>query len=174
MKSFKWLLMVLGSAGLISLGACSNGQQAANSGSSPAVSDSKTTPETSQSGIALAGQVIEPATQTGEARMTLKTAATPLKIGKNTLMLTVLDAKTGKPLAVKDVAVEMTMSEQEMKAMGMGGMGAGSAKTQVKPATSPGTFEIETSPPFGGKWQMKVNLKDTQPPASAIFALAVK
>lgn len=172
--SFKLLLMVLGIAGLISLGACSNGQQAANSGSSPAISFLNTMNETKQSDKAAGGQVVEPVTQTGEARMTLKTAATPLKTGKNALMLTVMDAKTGKPLAVKDVKVEMTMSEQEMKLMGMEGMGAGSAKTQVKPAASAGTFEIETSLPFGGKWQMKVNLKNTQPSASAVFDLAVK
>lgn len=172
MKSFKLLLIALGSAGLISLGACNNGQQAANSGSSPAVSSSTTMPETEQSGKATGGQAIQPATQTGEARMSLNSAATPLKQGKNTLMLTVMDAKTGKPLAVKNVGVEMTMSEQEMKAMGMEGVGT--AKAQVKPASSPGMFEIQSNIPMSGKWQMKVNIKDTQPPASAVFDVAVK
>lgn len=162
MKSFKLLLIVLSSGGLIFLAAWSNGQQIPNLGMSLA-----------QAGSASNAQVIKPATQTGKVRMTLKAAATPLKQGKNTLLLSVMDAKTSKPLAVKDVRVEMVMSEAEMKAMGMGGMGAGSAKTQVKPAASPGMFEIQTSLPFGGKWQMKVNIKDTQPPASAVFNVAV-
>lgn len=163
MKSFKLLLIVLSSGGLVFLATWSNGQQIANLGISLA-----------QAGTVSNGQVIKPTTQTGKARMTLNAADTPLKQGKNTLMLTVMDAKTGKPLAVKDVGVEIVMSEEEMKAMGMGGMGAGSAKTQVKPAASPGMFEIQTSLPFGGKWQMKVNIKDTQPPASAVFNVAVK
>lgn len=163
MKSFKLLLIVLSSGGLIFLAAWSNGQQIANLGMSLA-----------QAGPASNAQVIKPATQTGKVRITLNAAATPLKQGKNTLLLSVMDAKTSKPLAVKDVRVEMVMSEAEMKAMGMGGMGAGSAKTQVKPAASPGMFEIQTSLPFGGKWQMKVNIKDTKPPASAVFNVAVK
>lgn len=163
MKSFKLLLIVLSSGGLIFLAAWSNGQQIANLGMSLA-----------QASTASNGQVIKPTSQTGKARMTLNAAATPLKQGKNTLMLTIMDAKTSKPKAFKDVRVEMVMSEAEMKAMGMGGMGAGSAKTQVKPAASPGMFEIQTSLPFGGKWQMKVNIKDTQPPASAVFNVAVK
>ncbi|PHJ71120.1 hypothetical protein VF14_00390 [Nostoc linckia z18] len=163
MKSFKWLLIVIGSMGVISLGACSNGQQVDNSGNNPTVSSSKTT---------TGSQVIEPATQTGEAHMILNTEATPLKTGKSTLMLNVTDAKSGKPLAVKNVAVEMVMSEQEMKAMGMEGVGT--AKTQIKPTSSPGMFEIQSSLPYGGNWQLKVNLKDIQPTASAVFNVAVK
>lgn len=173
MKSFKWLLIGLASTGVIFLGACSNGQQSANSGSSsPDLSSSKTVTETGQSSIASSSQVIEPATHMGEARMTLKTEATPLKTGKSTLKLNVTDAKTGKPLAAKNVAVQMVMSEQEMKAMGMEGVGT--AKTQVKSASSPGMFEIQTSLPYAGNWQLKVNLKDIQPTASAVFNLAVK
>ncbi len=163
MKSLKLVLIILGSAGLISLGACNNGQTA-SSDSNQAVS--------SPSGTATGSQVIKPASQTGSALMTLNAEAIPLKIGKNTLMLAVMDAKTGKPLAVKDVGVEMIMTEKEMKAMGM--EGAGSAKIEVKPATSPGMFAIQTSLPFGGNWQMKVNLKDAQPTASAVFDVVVK
>jgi hypothetical protein len=61
-----------------------------------------------------------------------------------------------------------------MDAMGMKGMGEGSAKTQVKSAASPGTYDIETTIPFAGNWQLKVDLKEAKPPASAVFNLAVK
>jgi hypothetical protein len=88
-------------------------------------------------------------------------------------MLKVVDS-SGKPLTNKAVQAQMTMTAKEMDAMGMKGMGAASAKTQVKPSTTPGLFAIETTIPFGGNWQLKVNLNTVQPPATAVFNLAVK
>ena len=99
--------------------------------------------------------------------------ATSLKQGKSTLMLTVKNAK-GQPIAAKEVQVALLMSKKEMESMGMKNMGEVSAKTQVKPAAAPGVFKVETNLPFGGNWQMKVNLKDAQAPASAVFNLRVK
>ena len=103
--------------------------------------------------------------------MTLKAGNTPLKIGKNTLMLSVMDAKTGKPLAVKKIGIEMVMSAKEMKAMGMDGMGSGSAKTEVKSA-SMGMFKVTTNPSYGGNWQLQVKVKDIN--ANAVFDIVVK
>ncbi|WP_218079521.1 FixH family protein [Anthocerotibacter panamensis] len=113
---------------------------------------------------------LKPTTQMGPAKMILTVAATPLKTGKNTLTLKVTDAK-GKPLATQDIKAKLTQSEQEMAAMGMAGMGSGSAKAEVK-STAPGTFEISTRLPFGGKWDLQVSL--TKPPASASFSVPVK
>lgn len=165
MKLSKSILMFFGGAGLLLLAACSSGQPSANS--SPATSPDAMA-KTEQSSNA---QTIAPASQTGEARMMLDAAS--LKQGKNTLTLMVKDAK-GQPIAAKDVQVALVMSAKEMDAMGMKGMGEGSAKTQVKPATAPGTFAVEAEVPFSGNWQMKVDLKDAQPPASAVFNLPVK
>ncbi len=159
MKFFKLPLIAIGSLGVSLLASCSNAQQVSTPASSPPVLVAKTAP----------GGQIEPNTHTGKAHITLKTAA-PLKIGKSTLMLTVTDAK-GKPLATKNVTAQMVMTEKEMKGMGMDGMGT--AKTQVKPGSAPGMFEVQTSLPYGGNWELKVSVKDTQP-SSAIFNLAVK
>lgn len=173
MKFSRRILIALSGAGLLLLGACSSGQQAASPGSSPAASPSDSMSKMEQSSNTQGGQSIAPVTQTGEARMSLNTPANPLPQGKNMLMLTVMDAK-GQPVAAKEVQVAMIMTAKEMDAMGMKGMGEGSAKTQVKPGTSPGVYEIETSFPFHGNWELKVNLKDAQPPASAVFNVAVK
>lgn len=118
-------------------------------------------------------QGLKPATQTGKVRMPLKTASTPLKSGKNKLMLTIADAK-GQPIAAKNIQAAMLMTAREMGAMGMSGMGQASAKTQVKPNNNPSVFEVETSFPYSGNWELRVNLTGTQPPASAVFKLAVK
>jgi len=170
MKLSRRILIALSGAGLVLLGACSSGQQAANPGTSSS-SDSMSKMEPSSSNQE--GQRIAPVTQTGEARMSLNVAANPLAQGKNMLMLTVMDAK-GQPVTAKEVQVAMMMTAKEMDAMGMKGMGEGSAKTQVKPGTSPGVYEIETSFPFHGNWELKVELKDAQSPASAVFNVAVK
>ena len=163
MKFSNWLLVAVGSVGLISIAACSNGQPAASNKIDRSIA--------LESGKAASGNVLKPTTQTGAARMTLKAGNTPLKVGKNTLMLSVMDAKTGKPLAVKNIGVEMVMSAKEMTAMGMSGMGAGSAKTEVQPA-SMGMFKVTTNPGYGGNWQLQVKLKDIN--ANAVFDLAVK
>lgn len=162
----KLILMPLASVGLMCIGACSSEQQVVDSRNNQAVS--------SPSDKTVDEQVIKPATQTGEARMSLNTKTTPLKAGKNTFMLSIMDAKNGTSLAVKNLGVEMVMSEEEMKAMGMPEMGRLTAKTQVKSANSPGMFEIQTSLPHEGNWQLTVNLKDIQPNASAIFHVVVK
>ena len=99
--------------------------------------------------------------------------ATSLQQGKSTLMLTVKNAK-GQLIAAKDVQVALLMSEKEMESIGMKSMSEGLAKTQVKPVAAPGAFEVKTNLPFNGNWQMKVNLKDGQAPASAVFNLRVK
>jgi len=160
MKFFKLPLIVVSSLGVSLLASCSNAQQVNSPVNNPPVLVAKA-----------AGAQVEPNTHTGTARITLKTAA-PLKMGKNTLMLTVTDAK-GKPLAAKNVTVQMVMTAKEMKAMGMDGMGAGTAKTQVKPGAKPGTFEVQTSLPYRGNWELNVSVKDSQP-SSAVFNLAVK
>ncbi|NJN39311.1 MAG: hypothetical protein HC790_12345 [Acaryochloridaceae cyanobacterium CSU_3_4] len=85
----------------------------------------------------------------------------------------VMDAKE-QPMVAQNVQAAMTMTVKEMDAMGMKGMGEGSAKTQVKPGSSVGTYDIGTTVPFAGNWQLKVDLKQAKPPASAIFNLAVK
>ncbi len=157
MKYFRLPLIVLTSLGVGLLASNSNAQQV----NSPSVLVAK----------AAKGGQIDPNTHTGTARITLKTSA-PLKMGKSTLMLTVTDAK-GKPLAAKNVTAQMVMTAKEMKAMGMDGMGAGTAKTQVKPGSKPGTFEVQTSLPYGGNWELNVSVKDAQP-SSAVFNLAVK
>ena len=159
MKSFKLPLIILASLGVSFLASCSNAQQVNSPVNSPSVLVAK----------AATGGQIEPNTHTGTAHITLKTAA-PLKIGKTTLLLTVIDAK-GKP--AKNVTAQMVMTEKEMKGMGMEGMGAGTAKTQVKPGSAPGMFEVQTSLPYGGNWELRVSVKDTQP-SSAVFNLAVK
>ena len=160
MKFFKLPLIVVSSLGVSLLASCSNAQQVNSPANNPPVLVAKA-----------AGGQVEPNTHTGTAHITLKTAA-PLKMGKNTLMLTVTDAK-GKPLSAKNVTVQMVMTAKEMKAMGMDGMGAGTAKTQVKPGATPGTFEVQTSLPYGGNWELNVSVKGTQP-SSAVFNLAVK
>lgn len=159
------IFIFLGSVGLLFLGACSNGQQAATPDTSPAAEVT--------SGPTQRTQSLKPATQTGEVHMTLNVPAHPLPQGKNMLMLNVIDAKE-QPVIAQNVQVAMTMTAKEMEAMGMKGMGEGSAKTQVKPASSPGTYDIETTIPFVGNWQLKVDLKEAQPPASAVFNLAVQ
>ena len=161
MKFFKLPLIIASSLGVSLLASCSNAQQANSPVNSPSVLVAK----------AATGGQIEPDTHTGTAHITLKTA-TQLKMGKSTLMLTVTDAK-GKPLASKNVTVQMVMTAKEMKAMGMDGMGAGTAKTQIKPGSKPGTFEIQTNLPYGGNWELNVSLRDA-PPNSAVFNLAVK
>ena len=161
MKSFKLPLIVLTSLGVSFLASCSNAQQVNSPANNPPVLVAK----------AATGGQVEPNTHTGTAHITLKTAA-PLKMGKSTLMLTVTDAK-GKPLAAKNVTVQMVMTAKEMKAMGMDGMGAATAKTQVKLGATPGTFEVQTSLPYGGNWELNVSVKGTQP-SSAVFNLAVK
>lgn len=162
----KRFLILLGSTGLLFLGACSNGQEAATSSSSPAT-------ETTSS-PAQGSQRLKPATETGAAQMSLNVPATPLSQGKNKLtLMTMMDTKA-QPVDAKEVQVTLTMSAKEMDSMGMKGMGEGSAKTEVKPASSPGTYDIETTVPFAGNWQLKVDLKQAKPPASAVFNLAVK
>jgi hypothetical protein len=172
MTSFKYILIVLSSVGLLFLAACGNGQQSSPSSSGSAESPSASMSEAGGSGMAQGKQKLEPATQTGDARITLG-KSDPLKQGKNTFMLTVVDP-AGQPLDVKNVQAQMVMTAKEMDAMGMKGMGEGSAKTQVKSAASPGTYDIETTIPFAGNWQLKVDLKEAKPPASAVFNLAVK
>jgi hypothetical protein len=115
---------------------------------------------------------IKSTSQTGSAHLVLDVPESPLKQGKSILTLKITDAKTGKPLAVKDIKVETIMTAKEMEAMGMGGMGAGSAKTEISPAKAPGTYNLKTSLPFGGNWQIKVSAK--QPSSSAAFTVAVK
>ena len=115
---------------------------------------------------------LKAASQTGNARISLNALTTPLKQGKNTLTLKVVDAKTGKPLDAKEVKVETTMSAKEMETMGMKGMGDGTARTQVVSAGKPGTFSVKTSLPFGGNWQMKATL--VQPATTAVFDVPVK
>lgn len=171
MRLSKQILMFLGGAGLLLLAACSSGQPSASSSPSAASPDAMAKTDMAKTDQSSNAQMIAPATQTGEARMMLDAAS--LKQGKNTLTLTVKDAK-GQPIAAKDVQVALMMSAKEMESMGMKGMGDGSAKTQVKPATAPGAFAVETDLPFSGNWQMKVDLKDAQPPASAVFNLPVK
>ena len=161
MKFLRLPLIVLASLGVSLLASRSNAQHVNTPVNSPSVLVAK----------AATGGQIEPNTHTGTAHITLKTAA-PLKMGKSRLMLTVTDAK-GKPLAAKNVTAQMVMTAKEMKAMGMEGMGAGTAKTQVKPGAKPGTFEVQTSLPYGGNWELNVSVKDAQP-SSAVFNLAVK
>ena len=161
MKFLRLPLIVLTSLGVSLLASCSNAQQVNSPVTNPSVLVAK----------ASTGGQIEPNAHTGTAHITLKTSA-PLKIGKSTLMLTVTDAK-GKPLAAKNVTAQMAMTAKEMKAMGMEGMGAGTAKTQVKPGAKPGMFEVQTSLPYGGNWELNVSVKDAQP-SSAVFNLAVK
>lgn len=161
MKFLRLPLIVLTSLGVSLLASCSNAQQVNSPVTNPSVLIAK----------AATGGQIEPNTHTGTAHITLKTSA-PLKIGKSTLMLTVTDAK-GKPLVAKNVTAQMVMTAKEMKGMGMDGMGGGTAKTQVKPGAKPGTFEVQTSLPYGGNWELKVDLKDAKP-SSAVFNLAVK
>lgn len=156
----KQTVIVLGSAGLMVLGAYSYRQPAANAGSHPSTA------------IRIA-QSLKPATQTSNVRMTLSIGATPLHPGKHKLMLTVMNAN-GQPIATKNVQVAMIMPAKAMAAMGMSGMGEGTAKTSIKPAAKPGTFEVESNLSYGGQWQLKVNVKDTQPPANAVFNIAVK
>lgn len=115
---------------------------------------------------------IKSTSPTGSARLVLDVPASPLKQGKHTFTLKVTDAKTGKPLALKDIKVETTMTAKEMEAMGMGGMGSGSAKTEISPAKAPGSYNVKTSLPYGGNWQVTVSAK--QPPLSAIFTVMVK
>ena len=115
----KRVLILIGSAGFLFLGACSNAQEATTSSNSPA-------PETSSSPSG--SQILKPATQTGAAHMTLSAPANPLPQGKSVLTLT-MDSKD-KPVADQDVQAAMTMTAKEMDAMGMKGMGDGSAKTQ--------------------------------------------
>ncbi len=171
MKFSKRILIVLSGAGLLLLGACSSGQQTASPGSSPAASPSGSMSKMEQPNQG--GQSLKPVSQTGEAQMTLSSTANPLPQGKNTLMLTVMDAQ-GQSIAAKDVQVAISMSAKEMDAMGMKGMGEGSAKTTMKPAAAPGQFEVATSLPFGGNWELKAEVKDAKSPASAVFKLAVK
>lgn len=171
MKFSKQILIVLSSVGLIGLGAYSS--QASLDNSSTLFASSTITEAQQPDSLKIA-QSFKPATQTGEVRMTLSGMSTPLKPGKQKLTLMVINAKTGKPTASKDVQVTLTMSAKEMDAMGMKGMGEGSAKTQVKPASSPGIYDIETTVPFAGNWQLKVDLKQAKPPANAVFNLAVK
>lgn len=174
MTFFKHILIVFSSVGLLFLAACGNGQQSSpsSSGSAESPSASMSMSEAGDSGMAQGEQKLEPVTQTGDARMTLGTTA-PIKQGKNTLMLTVVDP-AGQPLDIKNVQAQMVMTAKEMDAMGMKGTGEGSAKTQVKPVSSPGTYDIETIVPFAGNWQLKVDLKEAKPPVSAVFNLAVK
>lgn len=171
MKFSKRILIVLSGAGLLLLGACSSGQQTASPGSSPAASPSGSMSKMEQPNQG--GQSLKPVSQTGEVQMTINPTASPLPQGKNTLMLTVMDAK-GQPIAAKDVQVAISMSAKEMDAMGMKGMGEGSAKTTLTPAAAPGQFAIATSLPFGGNWQLKAEVNDAKPSASAVFKLAVK
>ncbi|BAU15780.1 hypothetical protein LEP3755_63450 (plasmid) [Leptolyngbya sp. NIES-3755] len=171
MKFSKPMLIFLSGAGLLLFAACSNGQPTANSPSSIASPDSMAKTETAKNTASSNLQMLTPTTQTGDARMTLD--ASSLKQGKNTLTLTAKDSKD-QAIAAKDVQVAVTMSDKEMEAMGMKGMGEGAAKTQVKPAAAPGAYAVETELPFGGNWQLKVDLKDAQPPASAVFTLPVK
>lgn len=161
----KRLFIFLGSAGLLFLAACSNGQETATSNSS---SVPKTTSSPTQG-----TQSLKPASRMGEIHMTLNVSANPLPQGKNTWTLMVMDAKE-QPVVAQNVQVAMTMTAKEMDAMGMKGMGEGSAKTQVKPGSSAGTYDVETTVPFAGNWQLKVDLKEAKPPASAVFNLAVK
>ncbi len=115
---------------------------------------------------------IKPSTQVGAAKIVLIVASIPLKVGKNILMLKVSDAQN-KPFISQDFKAVITQSAQEMAAMGMGDMGMAAAKVAVK-ATTPGVYEIKTSLPFGGKWNLQVNIKDTKPPARANFSFTVK
>jgi YtkA-like len=115
---------------------------------------------------------IKPTTQAGSAKITLSAARVPLKVGKNVLTVNVSDTQ-GKPLTSKDFKAAITQSAKEMEMMGMGGMGIGSAKAEVK-ALTPGVYEIKTTLPFGGKWDLQVTLNDTKPPASASFSFPVK
>lgn len=173
MKFSGRILILLSGAGLLLLGACSGGQQTSSSGSSPAASPSDSMTKMEQPGGIQGSQTVIPTKQTGEAQITLNVSANPLPQGKNMLMLTVVDSK-GQPLAAKELQVSMMMTPQEMDAMGMKGVGEGSAKTTVKPAASSGQFEIGTNFPFGGNWDLKVDVKDTKPPASAVFKIPVK
>lgn len=173
MRFSKQFLVVLASAGLLLLGACSSGQQTASSGSSPAASPSNSIGKMEQPSSTQSGRSLTPISHTGDAQMTLNLPANPLPQGKNMLMLSVMDTK-GQPVVAKEVQVAMTMTDKEMAMMGMKGMGEGSAKTTVKPAASPGQFEIGTSFPFGGNWDLKVDVKDVKPPASAAFKVPVK
>jgi hypothetical protein len=166
MRVSRRIFVGLSSVGLLLLGVLSHGQKAAFAASGLMAS-------TEQVSKVKGDQGLKPATQTGKVRMTLKMASTPLKSGKNKLMLTITDAK-GQPIAAKNVQVAMIMTAKEMDAMGMSGMGQASAKTQVKPIKNLGMFEVETSLPYGGNWELRVNLTDTQPPARAVFKLAVK
>ncbi|WNZ28109.1 hypothetical protein HJG54_34990 (plasmid) [Leptolyngbya sp. NK1-12] len=166
MKLSKLVLIVFSMTGLTFLAACGTGQST-GSGSRPTAA-SDTTGKTEAS-----SRDIQPVTQTGNARMTLSELTMPLPQGKTTLRLVVADP-TGQPLAVQGIEAEMTMSEQAMEAMGMKEMGAGSAKTEVKSAASPGTYDIETNFPFGGDWQLTVALNDAQPPARAVFDIPVQ
>lgn len=166
MQFSKTILILLGSAGVLFLGACSNGQEVTTPISSPAAETTSSPAQGTQS--------LKPAAETGAAQMSLNVPANPLSQGKNRLtLMTMMDAKA-QPVDAKKVQVILRMSAKEMDSMGMKGMGEGSAKTQVKPASVPGTYDIETTVPFAGNWQLKVDLKQAKPPASAVFNLAVK
>jgi hypothetical protein len=173
MKFTKRILSSFSVIGLLFLGACSySSKPQADSSNSQNTPPSDAISKKEQSTITKGIQTITPKEKMGNSQMTLS-VANPVQQGKNTLTLMVVDSE-GKPLASKNVLVVTTMSAQEMDAMGMKGMGEGSAKTTVKPSALPGTFEINTDLPFGGTWHLKVDVKDTQPPANAIFDLAVK
>ncbi|WP_218079523.1 efflux RND transporter periplasmic adaptor subunit [Anthocerotibacter panamensis] len=85
------------------------------------------------------------------------------QMGDNSLILEVQDAKTGQPVKVEHLEVNVAMPMNNMAPM--------AADTEVKPTGQPGRFQVNTYLSMQGAWEVAAKVKDKSRQGSNQFTL---
>ena len=87
-------------------------------------------------------------------------------VGKAELILEVQDPKTGEPLAVDALAVNVSMPMKNMAPM--------TAKVEVEPTDAPGRFKVETYFCMKGEWTVEASVEEADYQGQTRFMLQVE
>lgn len=99
----------------------------------------------------------------GDARIQLVSPKNKATMGDNQLILEVQDAKTGKPMPVEGLEVNIAMQMKNMAPM--------KADAEVQAAAQPGQFQVKTYLGMRGDWEVSAKVKDKSHQGSSTFTL---
>ena len=99
----------------------------------------------------------------GDTRIQLISPKDKAAMGDNQLTLEVQDAKTGKPMPVEGLEVNVAMQMKNMAPM--------KADAEIQPAAQPGQFQVKTYLGMRGDWEVSAKVKDKSHQGSTTFTV---
>ncbi len=102
-------------------------------------------------------------TDKGDAQIQLISPKDKAAMGDNQLTLEVRDAKTGKPMPVEGLEVNVAMQMKNMAPM--------KADAEIQPAAQPGQFQVKTYLGMRGDWEVSAKVKDKSHQGSSTFTV---